>query len=91
MTVEELKERLESLIEMGYGDKEVKMAYQPNYPIEEEITSVMGFNGKRNPDDDEADREPVVYLIHNDNGNDYAPHRIFDYCEDDELPDEEED
>lgn len=90
MTVEELKERLEELIENGYGDKEVKMAYQPNYPMEEPITSVMGFNGKLRTDDEEAERDSAVYLIHDSNGNDYAPHRIFDYCEDDELPEEDD-
>lgn len=85
MTVEELKDRLEELIENGYGDVEVKMAYQPNYPIEEPITSVMGFNGKPHTYDDEAEREPAVYLIHDEDGNDYAPHRIFDGDGDDEL------
>lgn len=61
MKVRELMELLE-----GYDpDMEVKIAYQPNFPMQVDIDAVAEAEGK-------------VYVCQLFNGNDYAPHGLYE-------------
>lgn len=62
MTVRELMEILEELD----GDMEVKLAYQPNYPMMVEASHVKVCNGK-------------AFICQSGyGGNEYAPGHLFD-------------
>lgn len=61
MRVRELIEYLEEFD----GDMEVKIAYQPNYPMQASIDDVKEADGK-------------IYVIQINNGNDYAPEEIYE-------------
>ena len=61
MKVRELMEYLEEFD----PDMEVKIAYQPNWPMQVEIDEVKEAEGK-------------VYLCQMFNGNDYAPEGLYE-------------
>ena len=61
MKVRELMEYLEEFDQ----DMEVKIAYQPNWPMQVEIDEVKEAEGK-------------VYLCQMFNGNDYAPEGLYE-------------
>lgn len=65
MTVNELMARLEELD----GDMVVRIATQPNWPLEFEIQDVV--------DIDDRQGTPTVYLAASE-GGDYAPHAVFE-------------
>lgn len=59
MTVEQLAEELAEVIEAGYGDAEVLLAHQPNWPLALTVACIA------TPDDlepDEDDTDPVVWI-----------------------------
>lgn len=70
MTVNELIDELTNLRDNGYGETDVKVAYQPNYPMEVEIDCLTGYNGhKKDMNGDESDEktdDPCVYLATSD-------------------------
>ena len=75
MTVNDMIYELENLRSRGYGETEVKVAYQPGYPLEVEVNCVTGYNGHRKDDDgnEEVEKEddPCVYIATTEY-NDYS-------------------
>lgn len=81
MTVNDLIEELTNLRDNGYGETNVKVAYQPNYPMEVEIDCLTGYNGhKKYMDSGESDMKtdnPCVYIATSDY-NDYSMRYAWD-------------
>ena len=77
MTVRELKERLEDYSE----DAEIRIAHQPNYPLQSHVRGICSDGEARDLDIDEApgDQE-VVYVVESCQVRDtpYAPRGAFD-------------
>ena len=75
MTVNELIERLQEVAEDGLGDSEIRLAFQPNWPLQFDI------GGLAVPDDsdEETPEAPVVYLVEGDSIHEspYAPGWVF--------------
>jgi len=84
MTVNEMIERLQKVAGDGFGECEVRLAFQPSWPLQ------FTIGGIAVPDDEsrghgEADEEPddaasVVYLAeggHPDGDSPYAPNWAF--------------
>lgn len=60
MRLSELMAELEELAEeFGDEDPEVLFAYQPNYPLQDEIGRVAAFR----PDPTSRQPEPVAYIV----------------------------
>lgn len=80
MTVTELRDVLNQAIENGCGDRELRFAYQANYPLQDLVEGVWY------DDDDEADQEEagtnVFYLVSGGQDYDtpYAPRVAFEEC-----------
>jgi len=51
VTVRELQEKLEELIDDGRGDDEIRLTYQSNYPLQSHVRGVWA------PDDSEESEE----------------------------------
>lgn len=77
MTVNELLELLENAADRGHGDTEVRIAYQPNYPLAARIACVTTPDDLDDEEDeDEEDTEPVLWIATRDvpaSENPYAP------------------
>ena len=41
MTIEELRDRLDEMVERGYGDEPINVALQPNYPLTASIVGTV--------------------------------------------------
>ena len=72
MTVAELQQALNQLVEMGMGDSEIKLAIQPNYPLAE-LVDGLWF-------DQEQDEDADVFIVSGgqDHSNPYAPKIAFE-------------
>lgn len=75
MTVNELIERLQDIAAAGLGEVEVRLAFQPNWPLQFRI------GGIALPEDaaDETPETPVVYLVEGSSIHEspYAPGWVF--------------
>jgi len=72
MELEKLLEIISELVEDGHGKKKLKIAYQPNYPLESGLNHVYVFEG-------EDGRDGAVYLCESPyGGNNYAPGVVFE-------------
>lgn len=73
MTVTELRRILEELEMEGRGEDQVKLAYQPNYPMEVKLSHVYA--------EFETDFEEIsgIYLCQSPyGGSNYAPRAVFE-------------
>jgi hypothetical protein len=78
MTVNEMIERLQEAVDDGFGECEVRLAFQPSWPLQFEI------GGVATPDDEsratsEPDEEPngvssVVYITEGSHPRDDSPY-----------------
>jgi hypothetical protein len=75
VTVNELIERLQDVADDGLGECEVRLAFQPSWPMQ------FNVGGIAVPDDttDEAPETPVVYLVEGSSIHEspYAPGWVF--------------
>lgn len=79
MTVTELREILEELETNGKGNEEVKLAYQPNWPMEVKLDHVYAQQEYQEEFEDEYKSLKGVYLCQSPyGGNDYAPRVVFE-------------
>jgi len=80
MTVEELRDRLEELVEAGHGEHEVMIVTQPNWPLRFTLAGVASTTEHDAQEDDASDEQAVVYLVEggHPNGNPYGPRWAFD-------------
>ena len=77
MTVNEMIERLQELADGGMGDSELRLATQPNWPLQSHVGGIAA----QEPEED--DTEPgVVYICEGSQVYDtpYAPKWAFDEC-----------
>lgn len=83
MTVNELIEQLQEIAEDGYGETDVRLAFQPNWPLQFEVGRVTAPDeaGEGHPDEESAEEPvPVVYIAeggHPHSGSPYAPGWAF--------------
>lgn len=79
MTVNEMIERLQEVAENGSGDRELRLAFQPSWPLQ------FTIGGVAEPEDASPDEAPtvapVVYITeggHPTEDSPYAPAWAFD-------------
>lgn len=76
MRLSELIEELEELAaEFGDDDPEVRFAYQPTYPLQDEVGGVAVFR----PDPTSRRPDPVAYIVTGGQCSEepYAPSEVF--------------
>ena len=74
MTVNEMIERLQEAAEGGFGDCEVRLAFQPSWPLQFEVGGISV------PDEQPDEGDPVIYVVegsHPDGDSPYAPSWAF--------------
>ena len=83
-TVNEMIERLKDVAEDGFGECELRLAFQPNWPLQFSIAGItIPDDESRNmgePDEELDDTASVVYLVeggHPDDDSPYAPSWAF--------------
>ncbi|MCK4415262.1 MAG: hypothetical protein KAY32_17145 [Candidatus Eisenbacteria sp.] len=84
MTVNEMIERLQEVAEEGFGECELRLAFQPRWPLQFVIGGVATpddeSRGMGEPDEERDDEASVVYLTEGDHPSDdspYAPSWVF--------------
>jgi hypothetical protein len=80
MKVKELKELIDTLVNLDMGEQELRFAYQPNYPLQDYVGGVW-YSDLSGPYDGPNDKaEGKVYLVSGGQDRDmpYAPRRAFD-------------
>lgn len=72
-TVRELYGALGQLIELGYGDVELRFAYQRSYPLSDKVDGFWF-------DEDKSDDLDMIYIVSGgqDYDNPYAPRAAFE-------------
>ena len=82
MTVEQLRDVLNQAIENGCGDREIRFAYQSNYPLQDLLEGV--WYDEDDEDDQEESESNVFYLVSGgqDTNHPYAPRVAFEECTD---------
>ena len=83
MTIEELYEKLEELIDKGEGEQKVRLAFQPNWPLAFDLIGAIS-NEELDEDDEELDSgtENYLWLVAsqgNCRDNPYAPRDLWDF------------
>jgi len=86
MTVNEMRDLLEDMIENGYGEREVLFVYQQNYPLQDHIAGgwVPGHDADPDGGPEDETNENAVYLVSAGQCYDqpYGPSQAFDeVCE----------
>jgi hypothetical protein len=79
MTVNEMIERLQEIAENGSGDCELRLAFQPSWPLQFTIGGIAELDDPSS--DEEPADAPVVYITeggHPDDDSPYAPAWAFD-------------
>lgn len=78
MTVDQLRQRLEEMCEMGYEDREIRFVYQDTYPLQEDIRGLW-IKEDEEDGDEEGSSEQVVYIVSGGQcrDNPYGPRRAF--------------
>jgi hypothetical protein len=76
MTVNEMIERLQEVAEEGMGEFELRLAFQPGWPLQFEVGGLATPEETR----DEDGRPEVVYLVEGAHPEDtpYAPQWAFE-------------
>ena len=80
MTVNEMIERLQEVAEAGSGDCELRLAFQPSWPLQFTIGGVAEPEDL-SPDEEPVDAASVIYIVQGDHPSDdspYAPAWAFD-------------
>jgi hypothetical protein len=80
LTVNELIERLQEVAEGGSGDRELRLAFQPSWPLQFTIGGVAEPEDA-SPDEDQVDAASVIYIVegnHPSNDSPYAPAWAFE-------------
>jgi hypothetical protein len=80
MTVNEMIERLQEVAENGSGDRELRLAFQPSWPLQFTIGGIAEPE-EPSPNEEPADAAPVVYIAeggHPSDDSPYAPAWAFD-------------
>jgi len=74
MTVNEMIERLQEIAGDGFGESDLRLAFQPSWPLQFEIGGIAV------PDEEPDNGAPVVYVVegsHPDGDSPYAPSWAF--------------
>lgn len=84
-TVQDLFNVLEELMEAGHGERELRVAYQPNYPLQAHFDGVSVPEDwlpdeDTEPEDIEKRKAMPIFLVcgSSDYDNPYAPRAVFD-------------
>jgi hypothetical protein len=76
LTVNEMIDRLQEVAENGSGDCELRLAFQPSWPLQ---FTVGGIAEPEEPKDPSSDEEPVdatqiVYIVEGSHPSDNSPY-----------------
>lgn len=78
MTVNEMIDRLQEAVDDGFGECEVRLAFQPNWPLQYDIAGIATPDGESRaqgePDEEPDDAASVVYLVEGGHPNDDSPY-----------------
>ena len=78
MTLNELIERLQEAAEDGFGESEVRLAFQPRWPLQFEVAGVSTPNdasrSKGEPDEEPDDVASVIYIVEGNHPHDDSPY-----------------
>lgn len=84
MTVNEMIERLQEAADDGFGECEVRLAFQPSWPLQFTVAGIATpddeSRAQGEPDEEPNDAASVVYLVeggHPDDDSPYAPAWAF--------------
>jgi len=84
MTVNEMIERLHGVAEDGFGECELRLAFQPSWPLQFRIAGIAvpddESRGMSKPDEEPDDAASVVYIVEGNHPQDdspYAPRWAF--------------
>lgn len=84
MNVNEMIERLQEIAEVGFGECEVRLAFQPRWPLQFTIGGIAtpddASRAAGEPDEEPDDADSVVYITeggHPDDDSPYAPSWAF--------------
>jgi hypothetical protein len=81
MTVNDLIERLQEVAEEGMGDAEIRLAFQPSWPLQFTVGGIaIPDTDSDAPDEGPVDTTPVVYITEGSHPDDspYAPGWVFE-------------
>lgn len=78
MTVNEMIERLEEVAEDGYGNCELRLAFQPRWALQFTIGGIAtpddASRGQGEPDEEPDDAASVVYIVEGEHPGDDSPY-----------------
>lgn len=78
MTVNEMIERLQDVAEDGFGECELRLAFQPNWPLQFTIAGITipddESRSMGEPDEEPDDAASVVYLVEGGHPTDDSPY-----------------
>lgn len=78
MTVNEMIERLQEVAEDGFGECELRLAFQPNWPLQFRIGGIAvpadESRGMGEPDEEPDDADSVVYIVEGNHPRDDSPY-----------------
>jgi hypothetical protein len=78
MTVNEMIERLQEVTEDGFGECEVRLAFQPRWALQFTIGGIAvpddESRGRGEPDEEPDDADHVVYIVEGDHPRDDSPY-----------------
>jgi hypothetical protein len=84
MTVNEMVERLQEVAEDGFGECELRLAFQPNWALQFTVGGIAvpddESRGAAEPDEEPDDAASVVYIVeggHPADDSPYAPGWAF--------------
>jgi len=84
MTVNKMIERLQEVADDGFGEYEVRLAFQPSWPLQFTVAGIAAPDDESRamgePDEEPDDAASVVYLVeggHPDDDSPYAPAWAF--------------
>ena len=80
MTVNEMIERLQEVAEDGFGECELRLAFQPRWALQFEIGGIAVPDGESRgmgePDEEPDDAAKVVYITEGDHPRDDSPYAL---------------
>ncbi len=78
MTVNEMIERLREAADDGFGECEVRLAFQPNWPLQYRVGGIATpddeSRAQGEPDEEPDDASSVVYLVEGGHPHDDSPY-----------------
>jgi precorrin-4 methylase len=84
MTLDELKNVVDSLLESGHSpDAEVRLAYQRHYPMQDEVAGVATLSDATDDSDMAGTERDAIYLVSGGQLQDdpYAPRGVWDVAQ----------